>query len=80
MTVPSGETLTPLEAFMSSDSGSAPSGKRTKTTEITDLADAGVGDEQAGGVKGGSTIVPCVKTIVPCIKPFIPCIRNLPSR
>ena len=65
---------------MSSDSGSAPSGKRTKTTEIVDLPDAAVDDTNAGDVKGGATIVPCVRTVIPCVKPYIPCIRNLPSR
>jgi hypothetical protein len=65
---------------MSSDSGSAPSGKRTKTTEIVDLPDAAMDDASAGDVKGGATIVPSVKTIIPCVKPSVPCIRILPSR
>jgi hypothetical protein len=65
---------------MAADSGSAPSGKRTKTTEIVDLPDAAVDDTSAGNVKGGSTAVPCLKVGVPCIKPSVPCIRNLPSR
>ncbi len=54
---------------MSSDSGSAPSGKRRKTTEITDLPDPSVGESRAEDVKGGSLIIPCVRTIIPCIKP-----------
>ena len=67
------------EVRMSSDSGSTPSGTRRKTTEISDLPDSGVDDAQAGDVKGGGLIVPCVRTIQPCIKPAIPCIRNIPS-
>lgn len=59
---------------MSSDS--AP---RKKSTEITDLPDQSVGDEQAGDVKGGASIVPCVRTIVPCVKPGVPCIRQSPG-
>ena len=56
-----------------------PDGPRKKTTEITDLPDPALGDEQAGDVKGGATIVPCVRTIIPCVKPGIPCIRQSPT-
>jgi hypothetical protein len=57
-----------------------PEGPRKKTTEITDLPDPALGDEQAGDVKGGATIIPCVKTIVPCVKTYIPCIKTTPIR
>lgn len=50
-----------------------------KPTEISDLPQAD-GADQAEQVRGGATIVPCVRTreIVPCVKPgeIIPCIRN----
>ncbi len=64
---------------MSTDSGSTPSEKRTKTTQITDLPDPAIDQGEAGDVKGGATIVPCVRTIVPCIKTIIPCIRPAPG-
>ena len=56
------------------DAGNAP---RKKSSGIRDLSTDALTDEEAGTVKGGATIVPCVK---PPIRPNIdPCWRPIGS-
>jgi hypothetical protein len=64
---------------MTMDSSADSQEKRKKTTEISDLSETSVTDGQAGDVKGGSLIIPCIRVIVPCVHPSVPCIRPAPG-
>ncbi len=60
---------------MASDAESVSPSKAKKPTEITDLPDASVNSDEAGEVKGGGTIVPCISPAIPCIRSIVPCVR-----
>ena len=56
------------------DAGNAP---KKKSSQVRDLTTDALPDEEAGTVKGGATVIPCVK---PTIRPSIdPCWRPIGS-
>ena len=56
------------------DAGNAP---KKKSSQIRDLSTDALPDEEAGTVKGGATVVPCVN---PTIRPSVqPCWRPIGS-